>query len=130
MPVWLPDNPLHGLQVDASYWGGQHRGGKRGRGAVEVTVDGWPHKLRIAPRSGLALATETTEATRCPGPAAAVPTVLDPVGSPGVVSSLREPVQCVRDQPVVLGELAVVGGQVVHMPLQLLDLPVHANYRS
>lgn len=39
-----------------AYWGGQRRGGKRGRGAagktpfvaaVEVTVDGRPHKLRM-----------------------------------------------------------------------------------
>ena len=50
--------PLEGIvQVDDAYWGGQRRGGKRGRGAagktpfvaaVEVTVEGRPHKLRMS----------------------------------------------------------------------------------
>lgn len=43
-------------------------------------------------------------------------------------SALREPVQRVRDPPVVPGELGVVGGQVVHMLLQLLDLPAQGRH--
>ena len=54
--------PLRGLiQVDDAFWGGERRGGKRGRGApakspfvaaVETTVDGKPHAMRLSRLAG------------------------------------------------------------------------------
>ena len=78
------------------------------------------HSLTATGHRGSArrLATGTSGSARRPGPAAAVPTPC----ATGAVSALRAPAQLVRDLPVIGGEARVVGRQLVHTLLQLLDL--------